>query len=591
MANSSPPWPPQLDEEARGFWIQLQSKYTGGSIDAIGSVRWPSEWRMHRANGLSTSLSFQIVSDAIDAIRSGGQPLPTPPGPYDVPWQPEMDADCQAFIDALRAAYRDEHPNKPQDVDGLGYTRWGSDYRIARANGLNHERATNKVLGAIRRIWNIPLPVTENRNRLSGVLKQVGWQSFDETGPKIYLFCHTMSFLSDWFRPEKRERVKNSLRIIANKYGGIRYCDVLGYYDKNRDGESPWTAWLGKELTPVQFVSHSGRTISPTPDYWEGYRELLLFCHELKLKVMCDRGDLNGLTTRQKITHMESVGRMFGSLGSIGPEVLGALFALNEPWQNGGGDPIDVQLLKDMIWAFERGAGWLPSCVGLGDPGGQGLESEDPASLIALAPDPATCIVVHGNRGSHDHIIEHYRGYGYDQTIRDHNKKVWNREPVGGGPGVSVGQVNDPEVLCGVVLGALTSGQQFTFMSGAGVFGEGLVEEMPGFNEVARLTEWLPDDIADFTIVIHSGDRFKGTRIMAAVDPTRFDASHHADGRFAAVLHTVETSGNLLPCERACSEFTVINPVTGDVERSGPIKVGEKFKHEGKVRLVIGKLS
>lgn len=436
-----------------------------------------------------------------------------------------------------------------------------------------------------------PEPVQPNRNKLEGIAGQVGWQSFDTTGPKIFLYCHTMSFFSDWCRPEKQPRIKNSLKIIASKYGGTRPCDVLGYYDQNRPSEPVWKAWRDKEVTPYAFTAFSGRSIPATPDYWSKYREFVLFHHELGLKIMVDRGDINAWTRQQKIEHLENLGRFYGSLGQVGKEVVGALFALNEPWQNGAGDPIDVNLLKDMIRAFERGAGWLPSCVGLGDPGGSGMESELPDSLIKMAPPPATCIVVHGNRGALEHLIEHYRGYGYDETIRKHGKKVWSREGIGGGAGVSVGKTEDVEILCGVHIAAMSTGQADVFMSGAGVFGDALVEDAPGFNEVARLTEWLPKDIADFTTVIHSGERFRGQRIFAAVDPTRWDVSHHPDGRFAGVLHTVEAVGNPLPCERTCSEFRVINPVTGDIERKGPIAVGQTYRHNGKVRYVDGKLA
>jgi len=435
-------------------------------------------------------------------------------------------------------------------------------------------------------------PVEPNRNRLEGVITQNGWQSFDANGSRIFLFCHTMSFFSDWCRPEKQPRIRNSMRIIATKYAGTRPCDVLGYWDSNRPSDAKqWSAWKDKEVTPYSFVAHSGRTIPATPNYWDRYREFVLLHHELGLKIIVDRGDVNAWTRQQKIEHMENLGRFYGSLGNVGKEVIGALMALNEPWQNGAGNPIDIELLKAMIRAFERGAGWLPSVVGLGDPGGEGMESEMPESLIRMAPSPATAIVVHGGRGDHAHLIEHYRGYGYDAEIRQHNKKVWSREPIGGAEGVSVGRVDDPELLCGVHLGSLTTGQADVFMSGPGVFGEGLVEDAPGFNEVARLTEWLPQDVADFTEVIHAGERFRGKRIMAAVDPTRFDQSKHPDGRFVAVLHTVEAAGRPLPCERACSEFKVINPVTGVVERDGPIAVGQTYRHEGKVRLVVGQLA
>jgi hypothetical protein len=113
---------------------------------------------------------------------------------------------------------------------------------------------------------------------------------------------------------------------------------------------------------------------------------------------------------------------------------------------------------------------------------------------------------------------------------------------------------------------------------------------MPRFAEVARLPQFLPQDIATFPVVCHAGTRFAGVRILAAVDPTRCEHAIAPDGRFVLVVHTQEQAGNALPCERACSEFTVINMMTGLVERSGPLAAGATYQHPGVARLVVGRL-
>jgi hypothetical protein len=128
-------------------------------------------------------------------------------------------------------------------------------------------------------------------------------------------------------------------------------------------------------------------------------------------------------------------------------------------------------------------------------------------------------------------------------------------------------------------------------MSGNGVFWNGPIETMPGFIEVSRLPEYLPQDIATWDVVCHAGTRFAGVRILGAVDPTRAEHAIAPDGRFAIVVHTYEQTGNALPVERSCDEFTVINMVNGQVERTGPMRVGETYRHDGIARLVIGKLS
>jgi len=451
--------------------------------------------------------------------------------------------------------------------------------------------------------WTPPIVVVPNPNRLAGALARDARVISDASGPRIIMGCHFMEGFSAycWGKSVGGLDVRAQLDIIAQKYGAVRNLDVLGYWDANRPGDADeWEAWKGREVTPIGFIANSERYIPPTPDYWDRKREYVTLLHERGLKIFDDRGDMNSWTEDQKLDHMFINGEFYASL-PFGREVLAGLWAINEAWQNGGDDR---DLLCRMIAAFEGGAGWLPAVCGLSAPGG----TSDPEALAATDPlmtawepempdsfeywsdHPATVITVHGNRGDHTHIIEHYFGYGYDEQMRDFGKVAFNTEPVGGGDGVSVGQVNDPELLCGLTAAALLGGQPWVFMSGNGVFWDGPIHDMPGFAEVARLPEFLPTDIATFPVVCHAGTRFAGVRILAAVDPTRAEHAIAPDGRFVIVVHTQEHAGNALPCERSCAEFTVINMVTGQTERTGPLAAGQSFQHGGVARLVVGQL-
>jgi hypothetical protein len=446
-------------------------------------------------------------------------------------------------------------------------------------------------------------PVAINPNFLVGTLERHARVLSDLSGPRILMGCHFMEGFSAycWRKSVGGLDVATQLDIIAERYGLVRNLDVLGYWDANRPGDADeWEAWKGREVTPIEFVANSGRVIPPTPDYWDRKREYVTMLYDRGLKILDDRGDMNAWTEEQKLDHMYLNGQFYNSL-PFGREVLGGLFAINEAWQNGGDDR---DLLIRMIESFEGGAGWLPAIVGLSAPGGNSdpdalattdplmtsWEPEMPDSFDYWSANPATVLTVHGNRGDHTHIVEHYFGYGYDEQMRDSGKAAYNTEPVGGGDGVSVGQVNDPELICGLTAAALLGGQAWTFMSGNGVFWDGPIHDMPGFAEVARLPTFLPTDLASWPVVCHAGTRFQGVRILAAVDPTRAEHAIAEDGRFVIVVHTQEQAGNALPCERACRDFTVINMLSGQVERSGPLAAGASFQHGGVARLVVGQL-
>jgi len=446
-------------------------------------------------------------------------------------------------------------------------------------------------------------PTALNPNYLAGELRRAARVVSDDTGPRILMGCHFMEGFSAYCHGKTIDGldVATQLDVIAERYAIVRNLDVLGYWDSNRPGDADeWDAWKGREVTPIPFVANSGRTIPATPDYWDRKREYVTMLHDRGLKIFDDRGDMNSWTHQQKIAHMSNNGLFYAGL-PFGREVLAGIFAINEAWQNGGDDR---SLLMEMIEAFTAAAGWTPAICGLSAPGGNSdpdalaacdppmtsWEPEMPESFEYWSHEPATVITCHGNRGDHTHIVEHYFGYGYDEQIRDTGKPVQNTEPVGGGDGVSVGQVNDPELLCGLTAAALLGGQGWIFMSGNGVFWNGPIHDMPGFTEVARLPQFLPTDIATFPVVCHAGTRFAGVRILAAVDPTRAEHAIAPDGRFVIVVHTQEQAGNALPCERACQEFTVINMLTGLVERSGPLAAGASFQHGGVARLVVGQL-
>ena len=205
--------------------------------------------------------------------------------------------------------------------------------------------------------------------------------------------------------------------------------------------------------------------------------------------------------------------------------------------------------------------GWLPAVRGLSAPGGNSdpdalaacdppmstWEPEMPDSFVYWSEDPATVITVHGNRGDHTHIVEHYFCYGYDEQMRDSGEGPFNTEPVGGGEGVSVGSVDDPELLCGLTVAALLGGQAWTFMSGHGVFWDGPIDAMPGFEEVARLPQFLPNDIATLPTVVHSGTTWQRHPHPGGGRPDALRSGDRPTGASSSSCHTAKAKAKRCP--------------------------------------------
>ena len=59
--------------------------------------------------------------------------------------------------------------------------------------------------------------------------------------------------------------VRTQLEILAERYAAVRVLDVLGYWDSSRPGDADeWTAWKGREVTPIAFTANSGALIPAT---------------------------------------------------------------------------------------------------------------------------------------------------------------------------------------------------------------------------------------------------------------------------------------------------------------------------------------
>lgn len=92
-------------------------------------------------------------------------------------------------------------------------------------------------------------------------------------------------------------------------------------------------------------------------------------------------------------------------------------------------------------------------------------------------------------------------------------------EPAGPGDGVTVGQVNDREMLAMMAATSLVSRQWWVYMSGHGVFWRGPLESQPGFSVVPRVRAALDAFAPD----VMSWGLYHGGRAEAAlVSPTGY---------------------------------------------------------------------
>jgi hypothetical protein len=104
------PWPPVLDTDAPVFAVVLEDLYrtehpqAPQPVDALGWVRWSSDYRLHRANGLTHDAAWSRIANAIRGIWRVTVPIePTPRPdlpPHRVP-AGGVRIDNRTFVDQL----------------------------------------------------------------------------------------------------------------------------------------------------------------------------------------------------------------------------------------------------------------------------------------------------------------------------------------------------------------------------------------------------------------------------------------------------------------------------------------------------------
>jgi hypothetical protein len=257
MAYNNPPWTPNMDQEAVEFYNKLEAEKYDGHVDDIGNVRWSSEWRMHRGNGMNPLDATVAVFKSIDAIRAGQPPPQNPPGPYDVPWSPELDQECTPFCDNLRKLYQDY---QEREVDETGWVRWSSDYRIHRANGLSPLAAWQKIEYEILDIWNVLPEAGEAPTPIIGQLLRRGNLFAHEHGLITPQFSSDFVLLRTYKTDrDMYERVKSDL--VRYRYQGSRlFTNVGGWAGFWDDAEVVFTTYR-----KWQFSRESGH-LRPATD-------------------------------------------------------------------------------------------------------------------------------------------------------------------------------------------------------------------------------------------------------------------------------------------------------------------------------------
>lgn len=351
---------------------------------------------------------------------------------------------------------------------------------------------------------------------IQGQLRIVPGGGFaDDSGPVLPVLAHFGDALSRWSRGQQGQVLADLDRIKAAGFDGIRFWSTLG-----GDGSNSGY-WAGRAVSPTA-----------TRDYWAHVEAFLTACRDRGLVVQLSQGDVyaDAIPDRRDFAY-----RMAEVVNRVGPQTVALFEGANESRDTG--EPDASRLAQFVSWFKERAPAPL---VGLSAYTG----TEDVEVLNDFSRAPADLFVVHSYRGGRWwDKVRHIFSLQYEGKP---NKRIgWNGE--GPGYGALVSAIDNKHEIDGEVYQilaavALMTRQAYVWFTGPGVIsdhtnGERL-ENMPGFNDVARVKEMLPNDVMWYTEGFsHGGDSWASRRAFRAVGETRADQVTNNDGRFCTVIY------------------------------------------------------
>lgn len=336
----------------------------------------------------------------------------------------------------------------------------------------------------------------------------------DANGPRLPVLLHAGDLIGQAL-VLGLDRVLPVLDLAAEAgYHGLRSWFVLPAAPGNPFwGHRPAPRWNPLE-NPGQFIA------------------ILQAAADRKLTWHLSAGGLDSLSNGQEDALFDLLAT---AIDQVGPQYFALVEACNEVRDTGDADdtePAELERLVNRVRARHPQLLYSLSAY---------TGTEDREVLRAFTPGWCGHYYLHGYRGgrAHDKIRHLYSIGGEAPVVR---RLGWQGEPFGPGRLVSAmdghGEL-DAGVMQLAACMAAVARQAWTFMSGPGVilFDEPL-ESMPGFRETPAAVRQLPQDLMRFDILGHGGDRFRGTRIHAAVDQWRADfAIDPGTGRYVEVVY------------------------------------------------------
>ncbi|MDO8586580.1 MAG: hypothetical protein Q7T82_06025 [Armatimonadota bacterium] len=408
-----------------------------------------------------------------------------------------------------------------------------------------------------------------------GNVRLVGYHAEDDGGPFLGLGFSYMSALRRC--KYDRDRFRDDLAFMAsNNFKYMRALSMVGWY----------TAWVGKEIAPINFYNQAGTYVPAWSDYWTQLVDMIDIAYDeygirTELTIFADAQLMPNKTDR--INHMQTI---LDNIASRQQKVM-HLEVCNEAWQNGfPGTQGEADLREFGAYLAAR----IPLLVAL---------TSNHSSLSDMENlyygSAATLCTYHLDRdtGELGWIPVRDAWKCYPSTL----PPTSSNEPIG--PGSSVDTEEDPTRLVSAACFAwIAKLPMYVYHTDAGVFGNTRFQDKAAVSDYRFLEQLLPPDLpgwtrndgiegsAPFTAYCNSTANMYWTDVPTATDGCHrnigsTDGTGATGEEFVCYPQGIKQGGVTLKARRQLN-FTVYDP------RTGAIVLGPVFKNIGDNTVLAG---
>ena len=410
-------------------------------------------------------------------------------------------------------------------------------------------------------------------SRRTGRVRVDGHSLVDDEGP--FLGLGASYFTALWRCKNDRSRLEADLDFLSRQgFNYYRMLSMVGHH----------SAWDGREIAPVSFISRENKNVAAWPDYWQQLRELIDLAYDrygmrTQITIFADAQLIPGKEDR--IEHMRKL------LSDVVPgreHKIIMLEVANEAWQNGfPGDQgvTDLRAFAEYLDSRTEIPIAITSNHDWPEPG-----SSKGFDLI-YADSAADIATWHFSR---DRRADDGWKPVYDCWQLAHRPgfpPVSSNEPIG--PGSSVDSEREPiRLVMAAAFAYAAKLPMYVFHCEAGVFGKARFEETPGIDRFGQVLRLLPGDLsswqrndgkearAPLTIFAGGKPNRHWPEIESARDGCVRNTGSGKDDQFICVPIGIRPGGLQIQARQSV-ELIAHDPLTGEALRSASMQSGERL--------------